>query len=129
MMKITLGMTGCYVVVVGPQHLGSANGLEDLPTLCNPWFTLFCEMAGDAAIRPSYGSGQSSVGVHVDLEHLAEVSAGSTLQIEATVKEVSGRRVHMEIRGRDAGHPFVRGTHDRVIIDVERFLARFAAAR
>ena len=128
-MAITPGMSGRYEVVVGPEHLGTASGFDDLPILTEPWLTLFCEMAGHHAVVPGFEPGQASVGVHVDLAQLRPIGPGRALTVEATVIAVEGRRVRMAVEGFDRSRPFVRGTHDRVVVDLERFLTRLPRRR
>ena len=117
-------MTGRYEPVVGPCHSGPENGYPDLPFLSDPWLTLFCEIACDEAMKPGYAEGESSVGVRLDLERLAPVPVGRKVSMEARVAAIDGRRLRLEVTGKDAGRVFVRGTHDRVAVDRERFLAR-----
>jgi len=123
-----VGMRGCYEVLVESRHCGPGNGYPDFPFLSDPWFTLFCEIACDEAMKPGYGPGEASVGVHLDLERLAPVAAGRRVRLEARVVAVDGRRLRFEVAGEAAGRAFVRGTHDRVAVDLGRFLARLPSA-
>ncbi len=127
--SFSIGMTGRYETVVEARHLGPANDYPDIPFLSDPWFTLFCEVAGDEALKPGYAAGEASLGVAVDLERLASVPAGRRLVFLAEVAAVDGRRIGLTVSGEDAGRVFVRGTHDRVVVDLDRFLARLPAPR
>lgn len=124
----SVGMAGRYQPVVEPRHSGPENGYPELPFLSDPWLTLFCEIACDGAMKPGYAPGEASVGVHLDLERLAPVRVGRTVRFEARIAAVDGRRCRFEVTGEDAGRVFVRGTHDRVAVDLERFLARLPGA-
>ncbi len=123
-----IGMRGRYEATVEPRHCGPENGYPDFFFLSDPWFTLFCEIACDEAMKPGYGPGEASVGVRLDLERLAPVPAGRRVRLEARVAALDGRRLRFEVVGEDAGRAFVRGTHDRVAVDLERFLARLPTA-
>ena len=123
----SLGMRGRYEAVVERRHSGPENGYPDLPVLSDPWLTLFCEIACDEAMKPGYGAGESSVGVHLDLERLGPVPVGRKVAMQARVAAIDGRRLRFEVTGEDSGRVFVRGTHDRVAVDRERFLARLPA--
>lgn len=122
--RFSAGMTGVYRTVVEKRHSGPQNGYPDLPFLTDPWLTLFCEISCDEAMKPGYAEGEASVGVHLDLERLAPVAVGRKTRFEARIAAVDGRRVRFEVTGRDGDRVFVRGTHDRVAVDLERFLAR-----
>jgi len=82
-------------------------------------------MAGHNAVNPGFEAGQASVGVQVDLEPLAPVGPGRSLVVEATILTFDYRRAHLAILGHDGDRPFVRGTHDRVVVDLARFLERW----
>lgn len=127
-MPVSPGMSGRYEAVVGDEHLGTANGFDDLAILTDPWLTLFCEMAGHHAIVPGFKDGQSSVGVGVDLEYLAPVGPGQAVTVDATVIAIDSGRVQLRILGTSGGRPFVRGTHDRMLVDLRRFMARLPTA-
>ena len=45
---------------------------------------------------------------------------------EATVTRVEGRRIHFEIRARDESEEIGRGTHERMVVELDRFEQRLA---
>ena len=123
-MTIEAGLTGTYQLDVLDLHTGAANGLPGLPVLSNPWLTLACEMACHDAIHRRLEPGMASVGVHLDLFHTAPVAVGATLRVSATIVEIDRRRLRFDIRGEERGRAIVSGTHDRFLVDLERFLPR-----
>ena len=123
----SVGMAGRYRASVEPRHCGVENGYPHR-FLSDPWLTLFCEIACDEAMKPGYAEGEGSVGVHLDLERLAPVPAGRAVTMAARVAEIDGRRLRFAVTGEESGRVFVRGTHDRVAVDLERFLARLPGA-
>ncbi len=120
-MTIEVGLTGVYRLDVEARHTGVANGFPDLPVLSNPWLTLACEMACHDAIHRGLEPGMASVGIHLDLFHLAPVAAGGTLSVDATVVEIDRRRLRFSVAGGDGDREVVRGTHDRFLVDLARF--------
>ena len=122
-MTIEVGLTGTYRLDVATRHTGEANGFPDLPVLSNPWLTLACEMACHNAIHRDLEPGTASVGSHLDLYHLAPVAAGGTLTVDATVVEIDRRRLRFSVAGGVGDRKVVRGTHDRFLVDLTRFLS------
>ncbi len=122
-MIIEIGLTGAYRLDVETRHTGAANGFPDLPVLSNPWLTLACEMACHDAIYRGLEPGAASVGIHLDLFHLAPVAAGGTLTVDATVVEIDRRRLRFSVAGTDGAREVVRGTHDRFLVDLAQFLS------
>jgi fluoroacetyl-CoA thioesterase len=69
---------------------------------------------------------EQSVGTHVDLSHEAPTPPGETVTVEATLREVDGRRLVFDVEARDAHGVIARGRHERALIDRERFAKRLA---
>lgn len=123
-MTIEAGLTGTYRLDVLARHTGEANGIPGLPVLSNPWLTLACEMACHDAIHRRLEPGMASVGVHLDLFHTTPVAIGATLSVSATVVDIDRRRLRFSVAGEVCGRAVVTGTHDRFLVDLERFLPR-----
>ena len=66
-----------------------------------------------------------SVGTIVDIRHLAATPVGAEVYLKATVKSVEGRRVMFEVEARDKLEKVGDGRHERFIINVPRFRAKF----
>jgi fluoroacetyl-CoA thioesterase len=72
---------------------------------------------------------EQSVGTHVDFSHLAATPPGLTVTVECEVIAVEGRKVRFRARAHD-GHDLIsEGTHERAIIDAERFNLKLAGKR
>jgi len=63
---------------------------------------------------------QSSLGMHVSIDHLAPTPVGSEVQVSVTVSAVDGRKVTLEASVRDAVEMIGSGVHVRFVIDVAR---------
>ncbi len=74
-------------------------------------------------------AGETSLGVHVSMDHLGATPAGFDVDVEVTVREVDGRKVVLDAEVRDAAEVVGRGQHVRVVTDVERFRPKVDAKR
>jgi fluoroacetyl-CoA thioesterase len=72
-------------------------------------------------------TGEDSVGVRIEVDHLAATLLGMWVDITATVTEVDGRRVTLDITARDNLEAVARGKHIRFVVDVAKSAARFKA--
>ena len=81
------------------------------------------EFACRDAVLPHLDEGQDTVGTHVNVSHLAATPLGDEVTYRATVIEVEGRKLTFEVEARDSRDVVGKGTHERYIIDVERFAA------
>jgi fluoroacetyl-CoA thioesterase len=66
-----------------------------------------------------------SVGTIVDIRHLAATPVGAEVSLRARVVSVEGRRVMFEVEARDRVERVGEGRHERFIINVPRFRAKF----
>jgi len=66
-----------------------------------------------------------SVGTIVDIRHLAATPVGTEVFLKAKVVSIEGRRVMFEVEARDRLERVGEGRHERFIINVPRFRAKF----
>jgi len=127
MKQIPLGTTGTSTLRVQPEHL--ANRFKDaiLPqVLATPVMILVMENAALNAIKPFLDAGESAVGIAVDVKHLAATPVGHDVRATAEVVAVSGKRIDFKVSARDGQEEIGRGTHQRIVIDLQSFNERLA---
>jgi fluoroacetyl-CoA thioesterase len=67
---------------------------------------------------------EQSVGTHVSFSHLAATPPGHLVTVECEVTEVEGRRIRFRAHARDENDLISEGTHERTVIDFDRFNQR-----
>jgi fluoroacetyl-CoA thioesterase len=72
---------------------------------------------------------EQSLGPMVNFQHLASTPPGMTLRIEGEVIEVDGPRVRFKVQAWDEQERICEGTHERCVIDRDRFNGRVAKKR
>jgi fluoroacetyl-CoA thioesterase len=70
---------------------------------------------------------QQSVGTSIDIKHLAATPAGFEITSSIELREVDGRRLVFSVEAHDGVDLICQGTHERFIIDREKFDARLKA--
>jgi fluoroacetyl-CoA thioesterase len=70
--------------------------------------------------------GQQSVGVSLQVRHLAPTPPGLTATARAELIAVDGRRLTFRVAVHDDVELVGEGTHERMLIDVARFGGRVA---
>jgi predicted thioesterase len=78
-------------------------------------------------IQEHLDEGESSVGIHIEVDHLGATPLGQEVEVEIRVVGVEGRKVSMEAEVRDALEVVGRGAHVRFVIDVARHRDRLKA--
>lgn len=69
---------------------------------------------------------EQSLGTRVDFSHLAATPPGLTVTVQVRLEEVAGRRLRFTLSAHDGIDTISEGTHERHVIDLERFNARLA---
>ncbi len=67
---------------------------------------------------------EQTVGTHVNLSHVAATPPGQVVTVQCEVIEVEGRRIRFRARASDEHDLISEGTHERTVIDFERFNRR-----
>ncbi|MBK6005348.1 thioesterase family protein [Ramlibacter ginsenosidimutans] len=127
MRPVPIGAQGSYSLLVAPEHLASQFKDPMLPpVLSTPVMIMAMENAALAALKPYLAPGETAVGSHVDVRHLAATPVGRRITAHAEVTGVEGRRITFTVRATDGDEEIGAGTHERALIDLQRFAAQLA---
>jgi len=69
---------------------------------------------------------EQTVGTRVDVTHAAPTPPGKEVTVEVELTAVDGRRLAFRVTARDEAAVICEGTHERFVIDAEKFEARLA---
>jgi fluoroacetyl-CoA thioesterase len=128
MRQIPVGAKGTYSLTVTPAHL--ANQFKDatLPRVfATPMMVTAMENAALNAVRDYLDPGESAVGTLVNIRHIAATPAGHRITAEAEVTKVDGRRIEFKVSARDEIELIGDGTHERMVVDMNRLDQRLKA--
>jgi fluoroacetyl-CoA thioesterase len=78
-------------------------------------------------LAPHLDPGEGSLGVHVDVSHLAATLPGMTVTVEVECTAVIGQRVTFAVKAHDGLDPIGEGRHERFVVMWDKFNARLAA--
>jgi predicted thioesterase len=112
--------------VVGAGTLASDMGNPGMDVLGTPTIFLWVEDAANRLILPHLEEGTATVGASVTLRHLAATPAGMAVRARATLSQVEGRRLRFAVSFFDERELIAEAEHERVIVDLKRFLDRVA---
>lgn len=121
---IKAGLTYDEHLVVGPENQISFADEQMPPVLATPWLIAHMEYASRKAIAPYLDPDQRSVGVTVDIEHLAPAPVGDHVTCRAKVILVQPPFVTFAVEAFDNVETLARGVHKRAVIHVDRFRSR-----
>ena len=121
-MPLEPGLAARLELVVGDADTAVAFGSGDVPVLATPRVIALCEEATVRAIENDLQPNETTVGMQVQLDHLAPTAVGETVVADAKVEEIQGRRVVFKVSARDDRGLVAAGRVTRVLVDRERFL-------
>jgi len=121
-MPLVPGLHGSAKLVVGHDDTALAHRSGAVPVLATPRLVALCEEAAIVAVGDGLPAGQTTVGMRVQIDHLAPTSVGSSVAAEATLERVEGRRLTFTVSVSDHGGLVAAGKVTRVIVETERFL-------
>jgi fluoroacetyl-CoA thioesterase len=113
--------------VVTRADTARALGSGDVEVLGTPRALALAEAATVRAAAASLSPGQTTVGTHVELDHLAPTAVGATVRAEATLVYRSGSRLTFEVRVTQDGRTVATGRISRAIVDRAAFAAKARA--
>jgi fluoroacetyl-CoA thioesterase len=69
---------------------------------------------------------QQTVGIHINVSHLAATPPGMTVIVKGRLEKLDGRKLGFSLEAFDDREIISRGTHDRFIINAVKFNAAVA---
>ncbi|HST66866.1 MAG TPA: hotdog domain-containing protein [Mycobacteriales bacterium] len=100
-----------------------ALGSGDVEVLGTPRALALAEAATVEAAAASLSPGQTTVGTHVELDHLAPSAVGATVRAEATLVYRADRRLTFDVRVTQGDRTVATGRITRAIVDRKQFQA------
>lgn len=101
-------------------HIGSGSSR----VLATPWMIAFMERVSHRLLTCCLPEGYSSVGTHLDVNHLAPTPVGATIRVKSELLSIDGNRVYFSLEAWDDLEKIGEGKHERVVIEEARFLRR-----
>jgi len=123
---LTPGISGHTDLVVGDEHTAPRVGSGKVRVLATPVMINLFEAAALEAIERLLPSGYQSLGTVLNVRHIAATPVGMKVRATATVVKAEGRTVYLRLEARDEKELIGDGTHERVVVNVEKFDLRIA---
>src|ERR1700742_2473060 len=125
--NIPVGATAEQMIEVAPE-MTVAHYVEGMPAVYGTPIMIFhMETTAGAAITPHLPEGWVSVGVVVNVKHLAATPVGARVTVRAEVIAVDDHTVTFKVESHDGIEKIGEGIHVRAPVEVSRFLKRVEA--
>ncbi len=108
--------------VVEQENLACTMKSGSLEVLATPQMIAWMEEAACACL--DLDEGQTSVGIKMNVSHDKASPLKATIEIEAKMVNVDGRKIDFEVEAWQDGKSIGKGEHSRFVVDEEKFLEK-----
>ena len=117
-----IGKQTSVTIEATEDDTAAAVGNADVNVIATTSLILFIEAAASELIEDCCETGEISVGSAVNVRHLAAAPVGARIKVTAKVTAVQGRRIDFAVEAHHGRRTLMIGTHQRVVVNLERFL-------
>lgn len=128
-MKPAVGRRARFEQTVEGAHTADKYGNQGVEVLATPVLCHWFERTSVMALQAQLEAGEATVGTRLSIEHLKATPMGMRVTVDAQVTAVDGRRISFRLEAHDEREVIARGTHERYVVDLGRFLERVHAKR
>lgn len=120
--NLKVGMSYTAQQVVEEKDTAAAFGSGEILVFATPMMIGLMENAALNAVDPHLPEGYKTVGIHLDVSHLAATPVGMTARATAELVAVEGKKLTFKVTAFDDEEKIGEGTHQRFIINSAKFL-------
>lgn len=124
-----LGIKGLAETVVTNANTAKAAGSGTLDVFATPCMVALMEEAALHSVAPYLAEGEGTVGTKLCVSHDAATPLGMNVRAESELVEIDRRRLVFNVSAYDECGLIGKGTHERFIINGEKFLAKANAKK
>jgi len=121
MNEIVIGLIGENTELVTAENTAARWGSGLVAGYSTPAMVALMENAAFNATKNNLPAGQTTVGVEVNIKHLAATPVGLTVRARAELTRVEGRKLSFTVEAWDEVEKIGEGVHERFVVDVARF--------
>ena len=118
---MNIGLTHTSTLEVTDEKTAVSLGSGDLPVLATPAVAALIERACWQSVAAELELDQGTVGTALTLAHTAPTPVGMVVHCDCELTAVEDRRLHFTARVYDDVTEIAAATHERYIVDNERF--------
>ena len=123
-MSLEPGIKGTASCTVSDKHTARSLRSGGLDVLATPIMVALMEEAALTSVHPYLDPGMDTVGTRLDVSHDSATPVGMRAWAESELVEIDRRRLVFKVRAFDEAGPIGEGTHERFIVNVEKFTAK-----
>ncbi|MCR5098270.1 MAG: thioesterase family protein [Lachnospiraceae bacterium] len=123
---LNTGIRGTIEKTVSSEMTAKSVGSGELEVLATPVLIALAEECSWKSVVQELDEGQGTVGTRMDLKHLSATPVGMSVNCTSELVEVDGRKLVFAIEAFDEAGKIAEATHERFIVDNEKFMSKAA---
>jgi predicted thioesterase len=127
MPTLTPGLSAELKITVTDAETAAKWGSGLVPVYSTPALVGLMEATAVKALEGQLEAGKTTVGGHIDVQHLAATPVGMTVRARAELTAVEGRKLTFQVEAWDEVEKIGAALHERFVIDTEKFVAKVQA--
>lgn len=124
---IQIGIKGRLEQTVTPEMSAARVGSGLVDVFATPMLVALVEQTCYESVLPYLDDGQGTVGTLVNITHTSATPIGKRVWCESELTDVDRRRLVFSVKAYDEAGPIGEGTHERFVIDTEKFMEKLKA--
>lgn len=121
---IAVGLKGLQSVKVDENNTAQTVGSGELPVFATPAMIALMEATASASVKPFLDEDSSTVGTAVNIKHVSATPIGMNVHCESELIEIDRKRLVFKLSVFDECGLIGEGTHERFIINKEKFMSK-----
>ncbi len=122
--ELRIGMSAQVEKTVSEDDTAVRFGSGGVRVFATPMMIALMENAALNAVDPHFTEGYATVGLSLDVKHMAATPVGMKVTARAELINIEGKKLSFKIEAYDEVEKIGEGTHERYIIGLDKFLER-----
>ena len=122
--KLEAGMSAQIEKIVTESDTAVSFGSGGVRVFATPMMVALMENAALKAVDPKLGEGFATVGLSLNVRHIAATPVGMKVYAKAELLNIEGRKLSFRVEAYDEQEIIGEGTHERYIIELSKFLEK-----
>lgn len=118
------GLKGCQEMTVTTEDTAKVYKSGTLQVLATPRMAALMEETAWKSVAEHLDAGMGTVGIRLELEHLAPTPVGMKVTCETVLEKVDGRKLTFAISASDEKGLIGKAVHERFIVEEEKFQSK-----